>query len=261
MPAPHADELHPARPAVPRSLKVIAREPFQEAVERAVAKALFAHDVHLAPERARAVERAVRDQLADFIGHSGRRIRGVPRSEFMLQLDRARDRTLAARDEAREELLGVQRELELARGLYKSRFEVLQQAARAQVDLGRLVQGLESLLEGWEGGGLPQPELIEAIRLLTLRTVHEEIERAARRQAAEYDQQVDRLERRIRKLSASLEATERALQAVSRLKAIDPGIASIYRTVQGLSSEDERARAKRAMLEHIYEANRVLQAR
>ncbi len=108
---------------------------------------------------------------------------------------------------------------------------------------------------------MPQAELFEGIRLLTVRTVREEIDQASRRQAAEYDQQVDRLERRIRKLKTSLEATERALQAVSQLKAIDPGIASIYRSVQGLSDEGERARAKRAMLERLYEANRILQAR
>ena len=253
------DDVRP-RTLVPRSLKVLSRGSFEEALERAVARA-FARQGGLTPALAQQLGRLVRDEAAALIGRSARQMRGMSRREFLLQLDRARDRTLAARDAAREELLGVQQELERARSLYSSRREALRWVGEGKVDLERLHEGLEALLVSWERSELDRSELREAMARLAVGTAREEIDAACRRLASEYGEQVDRLERRIKKLTASLEATERALQTVSRLKAIDPGVASIYRTVQGLRTEDDLARAKRAMLEDLFEQNRVLQAR
>jgi len=254
--------LRPARRApVPRSLHVIKRDSFEEAVERAVAEALQANGARVSPQRARALGRSVRESLARYIGQAGRRMRGLSRKEFLLQLDRARDRTLVERDRAREELVGVERELEAARTLARERYESLVRAGEAPPQLGGLREDLSALLTSWEAGELSREDLARAMVGLAESAARTEIDRGARRQASEYEQQIDRLERRVKKLSASLEATEHALQAVSRLKAIDPGLASIYRTVQGLSLEDGLARAKLAMLERLFEANRLLQAR
>ena len=73
------------------------------------------------------------------------------------------------------------------------------------------------------------------------------------------DVRIDNLERRIRKLTRSLETTEDALRRVSRLGEHDPGIASIYRTVQGLTAEDPAWEAKQSLLGAIFEANVELQ--
>jgi hypothetical protein len=45
------------------------------------------------------------------------------------------------------------------------------------------------------------------------------------------------------------------------LKQIDPGVASIYRTVQGLRGDDAQAQAKKAMMASIFEQNLSFQKR
>jgi diguanylate cyclase (GGDEF)-like protein len=72
---------------------------------------------------------------------------------------------------------------------------------------------------------------------------------------SEQARQIELLERRIAKLTKSLGMTEAELQRVLRAKSIDPGIASIYKSVQGLSGDDVRIELKRALMEKIFEAN------
>ena len=61
-------------------------------------------------------------------------------------------------------------------------------------------------------------------------------------------------ERRISKLTRSLERLERELSGMSP-HALDEGVASIYRTVQGLSQSDAMHVAKREMMNDIFQAN------
>jgi hypothetical protein len=70
--------------------------------------------------------------------------------------------------------------------------------------------------------------------------------------------EIDRLERRVAKLTESLGMTEEELKRIAALKSIDLGISSIYRDVQGLSGEAANAEAKREMLKNIFEANVAL---
>lgn len=69
---------------------------------------------------------------------------------------------------------------------------------------------------------------------------------------------IDLLERRLSKLTKSLETTEGELRRVASMKAVDTGLSSIYRTVQGLSGEDNNSEVKKAMLANIFEANLAL---
>ncbi len=71
---------------------------------------------------------------------------------------------------------------------------------------------------------------------------------------------IDQLERRVAKLTESLGLTEAELKRVAQMKNIDLGVASIYRTVQGLSADDGGAEVKRDMLKNIFEANLSLRA-
>ncbi|HVY62414.1 MAG TPA: hypothetical protein VHF22_12215, partial [Planctomycetota bacterium] len=54
--------------------------------------------------------------------------------------------------------------------------------------------------------------------------------------------------------------TEDALRRVSEMKAGDPGIASIYSTIQGLSSSDIYYEKKKELLEVIFKDNLALQS-
>lgn len=79
------------------------------------------------------------------------------------------------------------------------------------------------------------------------------------RQMIESHKQIDMLERRIQKLTHSLGVTEEELRRVAAMKNIDLGVASIYRIVQGLASEDELYAQKKEMLKDLFEANVKLQ--
>jgi len=72
---------------------------------------------------------------------------------------------------------------------------------------------------------------------------------------AEYLRKIELLERRITKLSQQLGSTEDQLQSVLRAKSIDPGLASVYSTVQGLSSAEAQAELKKELMAKIFEAN------
>lgn len=71
----------------------------------------------------------------------------------------------------------------------------------------------------------------------------------------EYRQQIETLERRIQKLNDMLSRTEQDLAHMARLKSFDPGVASIYRDVQGIAAEDEAKALKKDLMQKIFEAN------
>jgi hypothetical protein len=71
---------------------------------------------------------------------------------------------------------------------------------------------------------------------------------------------IQRLERRVGKLTRSLSETEKELRRIAAMKNIDLGVASIYRTVQGLAKQDDHYEAKAEMLKNIFEANVALRA-
>ena len=73
------------------------------------------------------------------------------------------------------------------------------------------------------------------------------------------DREVENLQRRIQKLSQSLDQTEHRLKQVAAMKDIDQGISSIYREVQGISAEDDSFGKKKELMSAIFEANVALQ--
>ena len=68
------------------------------------------------------------------------------------------------------------------------------------------------------------------------------------------------LERRIAQLVDELEHAERAIERLARTKDLEFGIASIYRTVQGLEEGEGERHAKLEMLARIFQTNLELHA-
>jgi diguanylate cyclase (GGDEF)-like protein len=66
---------------------------------------------------------------------------------------------------------------------------------------------------------------------------------------------IELLERRIAKLTDQLGMTEEQLQNVLRVRNVDPGIASIYDSVQGVSAGEAQAQLKRELMQKIFQAN------
>jgi len=67
--------------------------------------------------------------------------------------------------------------------------------------------------------------------------------------------EVELLQRRIAKLTLRLAHAEEELTRLSALQAVDPGVPSLYRGVQGLSPLEAAQDAKRALMQDIFRAN------
>ena len=79
--------------------------------------------------------------------------------------------------------------------------------------------------------------------------------------AATYKREVEQLNRRLAKLTSSLELTEKEIARLRKLKNVDDGVESIYRDVQGLDDSDGRAEIKKELMGEIFKANMHLQGK
>ena len=71
----------------------------------------------------------------------------------------------------------------------------------------------------------------------------------------EHQDRVDKLKRRIQKLNTKLEETEDLLERVKAGGQVDVGIASEFRTAQGLKSEAAYFEEKKMLLKEIFSLN------
>lgn len=164
-----------------------------------------------------------------------RRVRCVPREKITELLDKALENALRKHAASDGEMSGLVDEMQagwlgLVRGAQKL------ESVRAAVADHR--QALTGELDALAGERSTDPN--SAIR--------------------DRDVAIERLERRVAKLIASLDEVERALQRVLATREIDAGIASLYRVVQGLALTDPRADQKREMMQEIFLANMELRA-
>jgi hypothetical protein len=92
----------------------------------------------------------------------------------------------------------------------------------------------------------------------------EEAARAAREplpssKEEEYKREIEKLRRRVAKLTDSLGLTEQELARVRSVRPLDDGLASVYGEVQGLDETDMHADLKKALMQNIFQANLDLQ--
>ena len=81
----------------------------------------------------------------------------------------------------------------------------------------------------------------------------------AERRTSGHEAEIDKLHRRVGKLKELLDASEAELTSLAKVKGVEPGVASIYRTVQGLRGDETQFDAKKEMLTLIFQANLDLQ--
>jgi hypothetical protein len=106
----------------------------------------------------------------------------------------------------------------------------------------------------FDGLGALSPEL-SALRERVVTMTKLGLKAVRDRAVAERSDKIDQLERRVTKLMESLEKTEAELLQVARMKGLESGVASIYRTVQGLDSGESDFERKQEMLTLLFEAN------
>lgn len=230
-----------------RQLRVISRQPLEAAFEAALARSLRRHAPEL-DERTIAIvrEQAFRDFM-QLVGQNVRNVRGVSKREFMAEFERSHADVLKQREEARRELARLQLRVELLRRL---------KAGQGSADEAGspLDEALQLLFRRARSGELDMDDLKREVELMALEFAHFD----KKRSQSEYDRQLDVFERRIAKLNSSLKVSEETIEALARHKAGDPGIASIYRTVQGLSADDTLHAVKHELLVKLFEANLAL---
>jgi len=90
-----------------------------------------------------------------------------------------------------------------------------------------------------------------------LATIHGALSEVRGRRAthAEVEREIQVLEGRVARLKELLGASEEELARMVQEKSLDPGIASIYRTVQGIDPSASNYRKKKELLAVIYKAN------
>lgn len=187
--------------------------------------------------------------------NNGRSVRGLPVSDFVKEVEESRKRILRQREQARMELDRVTSELEERKvEMREERAQILRtsEAAGAKMD-SALVDQLDVLFA--DLGDTPEvARLREAVTQIALSSVHTERDKGVQEKLSDHDAEVANYQRRIQKLTESLSKTEEEIKRLAQMKDVDHGVASIYRTVQGLS-DGEDAEQKQEMMTAIFEAN------
>ncbi len=160
------------------------------------------------------------------------------------EIDTLRGELVAASRTVRQEQAALSEEASDCGGLQRAELVDKIQRIFGTVERSAQIEGLER-------------QVID----LAVAELYEERRKAVAAQMAEHGRLVDMLERRIQKLTSMLGVTEEELARVMAEKGIDPGVASIFRTVQGLSGGDPNAKAKKAMMSEIFEQNLAFQKR
>lgn len=164
--------------------------------------------------------------------------------------------------EAEAELDQLRDELAERKKSFEEQHAVLQEEVSEIGDLQKseVLDKLQALFAGVERTDAIA-ELEKRVLAVAAKELYEERQKAIQATVDEHKRMIDQLERRIVKLTQILGVTEEELKRVMAMKAIDPGVASIFREVQGLSASDDQGETKKAMMSAIFEANLVFQKR
>ena len=213
----------------------------------------------------RAVNRTLMERTSDLEPGEVERLAESAQAEFTRQLaglHELADSRMAVelhRREVHEQLRQLRRDLGLRLGFVEGEDpdgvapRVLSQSERLAIQA--------CLLPFLETGNRPPGPAIEQVLLNLSKVLHGAVQDALRRQRQQLGQQMEVLERRIEKLKQSVEDGEAALQrlATAAAASTDPGVASIYREVQGLSEQARFREKKLALMSSLFEANVELQ--
>lgn len=245
-----------------RKLNLVGSQQLTRAVVESVRQGLQ-EQFELDDQQLQAAVRSIGVQLFERLRAGSKAVRGVPKDAFLQEVEADRRRIEAAREAAREELDALLDRLQDSREEHERRRQELEQRSRetAEVEdelLARRIQEVFADSADGEGAG-DLASLRERITALALGSVQGQRDQALEAQLAEQRVQIAQFERRISKLTSSLEMTEEELKRVAAAKNVDLGVSSRYRGVQGLSSSDENYETKKELMSCIFQANLELQ--
>ncbi|MCI0589489.1 MAG: gp58-like family protein [Planctomycetes bacterium] len=217
-------------------IPVLGRDQLAALVEEAVAATLR--------------DRGLLDERGEVAAEAMERAKGLLREVGRLEAEREASRRAGAEIERRVDEL--RREVFLAEGrLREAKVRARSDAPSPPTTVrGRIRELFAANASNAPGG-------IESIAAELETLLSEEVSRAVARARTEASREIEDLDRRVGRLRGALEKAESDLAA--RGQPAPPGIASIYRTVQGLDARERDFSRKRKLLERIFEANVRLQ--
>ena len=245
-----------------RKLNLVGSQQLTRAVVESVRQGLQ-EQFELDDQQLQAAVRSIGVQLFERLRAGAKSVRGVPKDAFLQEVEADRQRIEAAREAAREQLDALLDRLQSSRDEHERRREELERRSReaAQIEDELLTQRIQEVFatseDSSEVGDLAS--LRDRITDLALGSVQGQRDQALQAQLEDQQVQIAQFERRISKLTSSLEMTEDELKRVAAAKNIDLGVSSRYRTVQGVSSSDENYETKKELMSSIFQANLELQ--
>ncbi|MDP6762005.1 MAG: hypothetical protein QF903_03045 [Planctomycetota bacterium] len=243
-----------------RRLNLVNQAHLVRSIDQAVRAGLAGRLTEMDDEAIAEIARTTQAELLTLLKAGAQAVRGLSKEKFLEEAERDRRRILAERERASEDLQALLEQVDTRRREMLQAREELEAESRRSGDAQDevLAQRIASLFEE-EDGASDAAELRERVTDLLLGSVRTEREKVVKAQIAENRQSVENFERRITKLTRSLEVTEEELRRMAERKEVDPGVASVFRTVQGLNEDEDDLEAKTEMMATIFEANLVLQ--
>src|SRR5262245_8820414 len=208
-----------------RWMRVVRRDDFARLMGRAIEAALVRRG-GLAPERARLLRKDALDRFTTLFGVGAKRVRALTRSQVVAEFERTSGEILRRRQEWNGELAGLEKELVQARAAATESALTSEEESALQ---RALAADLERVLPA-RGAGVDVAGILERERQRRAQALAGVVARERER--------IDQLERRMTKLRAEVAHLEEQLAELARQAEIDPGVPSIYRTVQGLSKAE-----------------------
>lgn len=242
-----------------RELNYVSHQKLMAGLEEAVRAAVASRLDDLEGEIVDSIAIDTREHFLEVVRGSAKRVRGLAVSQFVREARAARDRILRQRSKARAELMRLHQEHERRSEHFQEEFDELVRHTNALGDAQD--EAMSARIRGLFGGSEDDPDvakLCEQVTAIALMGMREERQKAVDMKVAEHNRQVANLQRRIGKLNVSLEQTEEELARIAKMKNVDLGVASIYRTVQGLSGTENNAEQKKEMMKEIFAANLAL---
>lgn len=243
-----------------RRLNLVNQAHLLRSIEEAVRRGLTDRLDGVDDETLARITSTTKAELLTLLKAGAQAVRGLSKEKFLEEAERDRQRIVAEREQASEDLQALLEQVDVRRGEMLRAREELEEESRRSGDAQdeALMRRVETLFE--EGDYAAEAaDLREQVTALLLGSVRSERDKVVAAQMSDHRQSVENFERRITKLTRSLEVTEDELRRMAERKEVDPGVASVFRTVQGLNAGEDDLEAKTEMMASIFEANMTLQ--
>lgn len=237
-----------------RRLNLVNNGTLMPAIARSIAYALDAYLAEIDIETKKAIVHEARANLVATLKNSSKKVRGLPEQAFLKKVTAERDRIVSEREQAEEQLAGLMGQLEGKRNELHIRSQMIaNESAAAGVMHDRLMS--EQIRIAFEECAEDPDKLLERVTQIAMQSTEGERAKLVDVQVSEHQREIENFERRIAKLTQSLQMTEEEMRKIAAAKNIDLGVASIYRTVQGLDGSDAQNERKKELMSTLFEAN------